>query len=46
MTFSRSVLFDVASDIVAEAIDRGVNFIDTAERHGDSEEFLGKIPER
>lgn len=45
MTFSRSVDFEMARRIVDEALDNGVNFIDTAESYGDSEEFLGRILE-
>src|SRR5690242_1867763 len=43
MTFSRSVDFALAETIVGDALAAGVNFIDTAESYGDSEEFLGRI---
>lgn len=43
MTFSRQLDLDQSRQVVDEAIDRGVNFIDTAESYDDSEEFLGKI---
>jgi aryl-alcohol dehydrogenase-like predicted oxidoreductase len=45
MTFSRQLDLEGSRRVVDEAIERGVNFIDTAESYGDSEEFLGKILE-
>lgn len=43
MTFPNRLESDAAGRIVDEAIDRGVNFIDTADSYGKSEEVLGKI---
>ncbi|HEX8523341.1 MAG TPA: aldo/keto reductase [Tepidisphaeraceae bacterium] len=43
MMFSRKLDLDQSRQVVDEALDQGVNFIDTAESYGDSEEFLGNI---
>ncbi|HTL30538.1 MAG TPA: aldo/keto reductase [Tepidisphaeraceae bacterium] len=43
MTFSRKLDLDASRQVVDEALDRGINFIDTAESYDDSEEFLGQI---
>jgi aryl-alcohol dehydrogenase-like predicted oxidoreductase len=43
MMFSRKLDQDASRLVVDEALDRGVNFIDTAESYGESEEFLGRI---
>jgi aryl-alcohol dehydrogenase-like predicted oxidoreductase len=42
MTFSREIDLDTTRRVVDEALDSGINFIDTAESYGDSEEFLGR----
>lgn len=42
MSFSRTIDFDATGRVIDEAIDRGVNFIDTAESYGDSEDFIGR----
>src|SRR5438874_2423496 len=42
MTFSRKIDADGTRRVVDEALDRGVNFIDTAESYGESEDFLGR----
>ena len=34
---------DKATELIYHAIDKGVNFIDTAYLYGDSESFLGEI---
>ncbi len=46
MMFSRKLDLDASRVVVDEALDAGVNFIDTAESYGESEEFLGKILDR
>ncbi|MFW6133403.1 MAG: aldo/keto reductase [Planctomycetota bacterium] len=46
MTFGGRVSYDESARIVDEALDRGVNFIDTAESYGrrdSSEDYLGRI---
>jgi len=43
MTFSRATDETTAALVVNEALDAGINFIDTAESYGESEEFLGRI---
>src|SRR5437879_6315076 len=43
MMFSRKMDLDASRRVVDEAIDRGVNFIDTAESYGESEDYLGQI---
>jgi aryl-alcohol dehydrogenase-like predicted oxidoreductase len=43
MMLSRKLDLDQSRRVVDEALDNGVNFIDTAESYGDSEEYLGKI---
>src|SRR5437762_5443829 len=45
MMFSRKMDFETSRRTIDEAIERGVNFIDTAESYGESEEFLGRILE-
>jgi len=45
MMFSRKLDFDGSRQVVDESLEHGVNFIDTAESYGDSEEFLGRILE-
>src|SRR5437667_12453709 len=43
MMFSRKLDLDQSRQVVDEAIENGVNFIDTAESYGESEGFLGRI---
>ena len=43
MMFSRKLDLETSRRVVDEALGAGINFIDTAESYGDSEEFLGKI---
>ena len=45
MMFSRVIDADGTRRIVDEALDRGINFIDTAESYTDSEDFLGRALE-
>ncbi len=45
MMFSRVIDPDGACRVVDEALDHGVNFIDTAESYTDSEAFLGRALE-
>lgn len=42
MTFSRKIDFDGTARIMDEAMEHGVNFIDTAESYGESEDFVGR----
>jgi aryl-alcohol dehydrogenase-like predicted oxidoreductase len=42
MMFSRKMEFDTSRRAIDEALDRGINFIDTAESYGDSEDFIGR----
>jgi aryl-alcohol dehydrogenase-like predicted oxidoreductase len=42
MTFSRKLDADAAARVIREAIDRGVNLIDTADSYGQSEQYIGK----
>lgn len=43
MTFGAKLEQQAATNVLHEAIDHGVNFIDTADSYGQSEELLGKI---
>ncbi len=43
MMFGKKFDMDGSRQVVDEAIEHGVNFIDTAESYNDSEEFLGRI---
>ncbi len=43
MMFSRKLDLEGSRRVVDEAIDHGVNFIDTADSYGDSEDLLGRI---
>jgi 1-deoxyxylulose-5-phosphate synthase len=43
MTFPNELSSDESQRVIDEALDRGVNFIDTAESYGNSEEVLGAI---
>jgi 1-deoxyxylulose-5-phosphate synthase len=43
MTFGGRLDAAASAQVVDEAIDKGVNFIDTADSYGDSEEVLGQI---
>ncbi len=43
MTFGKKLDLDGSRRVVDEALDAGVNFIDTADSYGASEELLGKI---
>src|SRR4051812_40069025 len=45
MMFSRKMDLDASKRTIDEAIDHGVNFIDTAESYGESEEFIGRALE-
>src|SRR5436190_20107442 len=45
MMFSRKIDLDTTRRIIDEAFERGVNFIDTAESYGDSEDFIGRALE-
>src|SRR4051794_13353344 len=42
MMFSRKMDYDASKRAIDEAIAAGVNFIDTAESYGESEEFIGR----
>ncbi len=42
MTFSRKLDADAAARVIHEAIDHGVNLIDTADSYGQSEQYIGK----
>ena len=42
MMFSRKIDPDGTRRVIDEAIERGVNFIDTAESYGESEDFIGR----
>ncbi len=42
MTFSKAINDDDAGRVIDEALDRGVNFIDTADSYAESEVTLGK----
>ncbi len=43
MTFGRSLDRAQCARVIDEALDRGVNFIDTADSYGDSEAILGEL---
>ncbi|MCP4639049.1 MAG: aldo/keto reductase [bacterium] len=43
MTFGGRLDFESSARVVDEALDRGINFIDTADSYGSSEETLGRI---
>jgi 1-deoxyxylulose-5-phosphate synthase len=43
MTFGNKIDTKTADTVLAEALDNGVNFVDTADSYGESEQVLGKI---
>ena len=43
MTFGRKLDEDASGRVIDEAIDHGINLIDTADSYGDSEQMLGRI---
>lgn len=42
MMFSRRLDYPASARVLAEALDAGINFVDTAESYGESEDFLGR----